>query len=112
MVLFSFAEKKSCIRHEFVAGLIFSLLEYPFQEAMLIKKQIRLHGRSRLLVSSIVEPPVEALLKFVMSLFISCIRTNCDTTRPLILTPPSLNISCPFSVLILLHLLGVMSGDE
>lgn len=52
------------IRHEFIAGLKFSLLEDLFQEAMFVKKKklIQLHSRTRVLVFSIVEFLVEALL--------------------------------------------------
>lgn len=51
------------------------------------KKLFQLHCRTRILVFLIVEFPVEALLWCVPSLFIGCIRTNCGTKYPLILTP-------------------------
>lgn len=51
------------------------------------KKLFQLHCRTRVLVFLIMEFPVEALLWCVPSLFIGCIRTNCGTKYPLILTP-------------------------
>ena len=104
IILFSRAEKKYYIRHEFIAGLKVSLLGELFQEAMsILKKRFRLHCRTRTFIFLIMGFLVEALLLCAPSLFTGCVGTNYDTRYPLILTPPSLSSSRPFPALILLH---------
>lgn len=79
-ILLSRKEMLYYIRHEFIAGLKFSLLEDLFQEAVFITekkkgKLIQLQGRTRVLVFSIVEFPVEALLWFARILITGCVQT-------------------------------------